>query len=186
MKLIVGLGNPGFRYRNTRHNVGFLVVKELAKKFKIPLKKRKYNGIFGEGSLDSENVILFMPETYMNLSGEAVKDLSYKKNIKPEDLIIVYDDIDLKFGSIRLRTSGSSGGHNGLESVIENLGTSEFSRLKIGIGKDPKPRDVSKFVLTSFDREERPILKTMLKSAALCVATWVEEGSDKAMARFNG
>lgn len=185
MKLIVGLGNPGLRYKDTRHNIGFLIIKKLSKKFDIPVKKRKYKGLLGKGSIKSEKVNLFMPQTYMNLSGEAVGEVVKKEKVNLEDILVIYDDINLKLGLMRLRKKGSSGGHKGLESVIECLGTTEFPRLKIGISKNREISDVVNFVLSPFDSAEKPLLKDIIKQASECVVTWVKLGPDKAMTRFN-
>ena len=182
MKLIVGLGNPGLRYRNTRHNIGFLIIDKLSKKFNIPIKKRKYKGLLGRGSVKSEKVTLFMPQTYMNLSGEAVREAVKKEKVNLEDTLIIYDDINLRLGLMRLRKKGSSGGHKGLGSVIGCLGTTEIPRLRIGIGKGS---DVVDFVLSPFDSGEKPLLKDIIKEVVACAATWVEAGPDKAMTRFN-
>lgn len=195
MKLIIGLGNPGLRYKNTRHNIGFLVIAKLSKKFNIPVKKRKYRGLLGTGSIGSlpacrtgrqGRVNLFVPQTYMNLSGEAVREIVNKQKVNLKDILVIYDDINLKFGIMRLRKKGSSGGHNGLESVIGHLGSSEFPRLRIGICSECEMKDVTNFVLSPFNSEEKPFLKGIINQAAECVAAWVEAGPDKAMTRFNG
>ena len=182
----MGLGNPGFKYRNTRHNIGFLVVKEVAKILGIPTKKKIYNGILGKGSFEDEKTALFMPQTYMNLSGEAVCKIFKRENIKPHNLLIVYDDIDLKLGNLRLKEKGSSGGHKGVSSIIEHLGTSEFPRLRIGISKNRKAEGTSDFVLSKFDPEEIPDLKKIVKKAAECIVAWFKYGPEKAMTEFNG
>ena len=182
MKLIVGLGNPEFRYKNTRHNIGFLIINKLSKKFDIPVKKRKYKGILGKGSIRGEKASLFMPQTYMNLSGEAIGEVVKKGKVNLEDILVIYDDINLRLGLMRLRKKGSSGGHKGLGSVIGCLGTTEIPRLRIGIGKGS---DVVDFVLSPFDSGEKPLLKDIIKEAIACAATWVEAGPDKAMTRFN-
>ncbi len=185
MKLVVGLGNPGFRYRNTRHNVGFLVVKKISRKSGIPIKKRKYKGLLGKGSIEGRKVALFMPQTYMNLSGEAIRQIAKKEKIETADILVIHDDIDLKFGSIRLREKGSSAGHKGLRSAINHLGTPEFPRLRIGIGKDHNIEDVVNFVLTPFNSEEKPLLKEIIEEATECALTWFLDGPAKAMANFN-
>jgi PTH1 family peptidyl-tRNA hydrolase len=185
LKLVIGLGNPGLRYKNTRHNIGFSVVKEISKEFGIPLRKRTYNGLLGRGAVNGKKVILFAPETYMNLSGEAVRKAMQKEKIPPEDSLVACDDINLKFGFIRLRKKGSSGGHNGMNSIIEYLGTDDFPRLRIGVGKSHKVSDVARFVLKPFDSAERPLLKDIIGRASRCAACWVKDGPDKAMSRFN-
>lgn len=185
MKLIVGLGNPGFRYKNTRHNIGFMVINELSKRCGMPVKKKKYNGLFTKGAIEGRPAGFFMPETYMNLSGEAVLRAVKREKVDSKDFLIVCDDINLKFGSMRLREKGSAGGHNGLESIIGSLGTDEFPRLRIGIGKDSAIRDVVKFVLRPFDASERPNLAGIIKDAADCAVLWMMEGAAQAMAKFN-
>lgn len=185
MKLVIGLGNPGFRYRNTRHNVGFLIVGLLSKKFRIPIKKAKYRGLLGKGSIEGEKIALFMPGTYMNLSGDAVLDLLKKEGISAKDFIVICDDLDLGFGSIRLRERGSAGGHNGLKSIINSLGEKDFQRLRIGIGQGKKPEDASRFVLASFTSAERKALKAVKEKALECIITWIKEGPSKAMSLFN-
>jgi peptidyl-tRNA hydrolase, PTH1 family len=185
MKIVIGLGNPGPRYKNTRHNAGFLVIEALSRKIGIAVNKKRYKGLFGKGVIGQEPIILFMPETYMNLSGEAVKELLKKSKVEPESFLVIYDDIDLKFGFIRFKESGSHGGHNGLESVIASIGTKTFPRLRIGIGKEEKPEDVSKFVLSSFDSDEKSTLKSIIEKAEDCVLTWIKNGPREAMTRFN-
>ena len=185
MKLIIGLGNPGFRYRNTRHNAGFLVIKELSKRFRIAVKKKTCNGLLGEGTVEGKRVALFAPMTYMNLSGDAVREAIKRKKTTSGDILVICDDISLKLGFIRLREKGSSGGHNGLESIMARLGNGEFPRLRIGIDNDHKPRDAAKFVLSPFRAGEKPLLKSAIKNAAECVILWITDGPDKAMAKFN-
>lgn len=185
MKLIVGLGNPGLRYRNTRHNIGFLVVKEISKRFHIPIKGKKFRGVLGKGPIEGEVVTLFMPRTYMNLSGEAVGEIVRKKKARLADILVIYDDMDLKFGFIRFRKKGSAGGHKGLGSVIKHLGTFEFPRLRIGIGSSRKIDNSVKFVLSAFDSGERPLLKDIIREAAECAALWIKAGPDRAMDAFN-
>ncbi|MFC1576358.1 aminoacyl-tRNA hydrolase [Candidatus Omnitrophota bacterium] len=185
MKLIIGLGNPGLRYRNTRHNIGFLATKAVSRKFNIPFRKKRYRGVLAEGSIKGEKVTLFLPQTYMNLSGDAVRDIVKNEKIKPGNFLVICDDLDLPFGSMRLRTQGASGGHNGLQSLIKCLGTNEFTRLKIGIGQAERPKDAAKFVLEGFYPAERPILKDIIKEATTCALIWLKEGPDKAATEFN-
>ena len=186
MKLIIGLGNPGFRYRNTRHNIGFLTIKEISRRFAIPVKKRRHKGLLGKGVFEGEKVILFMPETFMNLSGEAVREIMRMEKISFGDCLVICDDINLKLGSIRLRKKGRSGGHNGLESIISNIGTSEFPRLRIGVGREKKVSNMVRFVLNPFNSAERAILKGVISEALECVIAYIRDGADKAMTRFNG
>ena len=185
MKLIIGLGNPGLRYKNTRHNIGFSLVKEISKEFGIALKKSMYSGLLGRGAIRGKRVILFTPRTYMNLSGQAARKALLKEKISLEDSLVACDDINLKFGFIRLRKKGSSGGHNGMNSIIEHLGTGDFPRLRIGVGKSHKISDLEKFVLKPFDSAERPLLKGIIARASRCAALWVKDGPEAAMSKFN-
>ena len=185
MKIIVGLGNPGLRYRNTRHNAGFLVIDELAKRHRIRVNKKAYGGLCGTGRINGVEILLFKPLTYMNLSGSAVSAVVSEKLQEKEDLLVVSDDIALTLGNIRLRTKGSSGGQNGLRSIIDRLGE-DFARLRIGIGTDKEIMDSSSFVLGPFTRKERPLLAEALENAAGCVETWLTEGVLEAMSRYNG
>ena len=184
MKIIVGLGNPGLRYRNTRHNAGFLALKVLSKKYRIPIKKKGFNGAYGIGRIEDEEVMLFAPLTYMNLSGEAVAAVCSSKLEEQEDLLVVTDDFNLPFGRIRLREKGSSGGHNGLESITEKTGE-EFSRLRIGVGRDTPIDDMSRYVLSGFSKQERTALGEVLEKTAECVDIWLKNGIKEAMSLYN-
>jgi peptidyl-tRNA hydrolase, PTH1 family len=178
MKIIIGLGNPGFRYRNTRHNVGFLAVQGLAKKYKINIKKKGFGGVYGIGRIKREEVMLFKPMTFMNLSGEAVNSLYSSKLDDISDLLIINDDISMPLGTTRMREKGSSGGHNGLKSIIENIG-SDFARFKIGIGSENQIDDVSRYVLSNFTRKQRKVLDEMLEETMVNIENWIEKGIRK-------
>lgn len=185
MKIIVGLGNPGLKYRKTRHNAGFLAVGVLAKKHGIPVKKNGFGGKYGIGRIFGEEIILFEPMTYMNLSGEAVASVCASKLEEKQDLLIVSDDIDLPLGSIRLRKGGSSGGHNGLKSVIEQIG-SDFTRLRIGVrSEDALEADAAGYVLGRFPRKQMKVMEEAFKEASECIETWIKSGPVAAMNRFN-
>ncbi|MDD5633701.1 MAG: aminoacyl-tRNA hydrolase [Candidatus Omnitrophica bacterium] len=185
MKIIVGLGNPGLRYKKTRHNIGFLVLDVLSKRHRIAIKKKSFNGIYGVGKMEGREVMLFKPLTYMNLSGSAVKGVCEAMLEDRRDLIVVNDDVSLSFGSMRLREKGSSGGHNGLKSIIETIGD-EFMRLKIGINPaDKVVGDMSSFVLSNFHGEEKKKLADILERAADCVEIWISKGARPAMDIFN-
>lgn len=184
MKIIAGLGNPGLRYRNTRHNAGFLAVKALAKKYHISLKKKGFGGVYGIGRILGEEVMLFEPMTYMNLSGEAVKSASSSKMEDRKDLLVISDDVSLPLGRIRLRDNGSSGGHNGLESIIGNIGA-DFSRLRLGVGEAPLEADMAAYVLSPFSRKERPALNEAMEKAVDAIEIWLKEGINKAMNSCN-
>ena len=184
MKIIVGLGNPGLKYRNTRHNAGFLVIKELAEKNGISLRKKAFGGVYGIGRVTAREAMLFEPHTYMNLSGEAVKAVCDRKLEEKEDLLVISDDFNLPLGSVRLREKGSAGGHNGLKSIIDHMGT-DFARLRVGVGAATPMEDMSDYVLSSFAKKERPILQEGIVKAVSCVEIWLEEGVRAAMARHN-
>ena len=191
MKLIVGLGNPGVIYALTRHNIGFQVIKSLACSLKIDLKRdRLVYSLAGKGKCASGEIILAMPQTFMNLSGVAVKACFKKFKITPIDLLVICDDLDLELGKIKIRPHGSSNGQRGLDSIIEHLGTQEFSRLRIGIGRPPKSTDLhsqqaAKYVLTSFLRKEKALVDEAKENSVNCCLSWVEKGVVETMNIFN-
>ncbi len=185
MKLVVGLGNPGAKYANTRHNVGFMVVDRLARRVGIGLTKRQCNALTALGTISGQRVCLAKPQTYMNLSGDAVACLARFFKVSPADLLVVYDDRDLPLGRVRLREKGSAGGQRGMESIIAALGTSDFPRLRIGIGR-PAEVDAVDHVLGSFSAEERPLIEAALDRAVEAVEGVLSEGVDWAMNSFNG
>lgn len=185
MKLIVGLGNPGRAYRQTRHNVGFEVADELARRMGVKFRRSwRFPAEMAEGTLEGEEVVLVKPRTFMNLSGEAVGPLARKKGIPAGDVIAIVDDLDLPLGRLRIRKSGGAGGHNGLKSLIAHLGTEEFPRVRIGIGRDAEGDAVS-HVLGRFRPEEEPVVREAVSRAADAVATALREGWDRAMNDFN-
>jgi len=184
MKLIVGLGNPGLRYKNTRHNAGYMVCQALAKKYRIRLGRRLFKGLTGTGNIKGESVLMLLPETYMNLSGESVKGAMGKIS-GIDDLIVIYDDIDLPLGNVRFRGNGSSGGHKGLKSIQDRLGTTDIQRLRVGIRSETRIRDTSDFVLRPFLKEERKALKTVLEKAVNGIETWISSGIEVCMNMFN-
>jgi PTH1 family peptidyl-tRNA hydrolase len=185
MKWIVGLGNPGERYQNTRHNIGFWVIDELSKRWGIPVKTGKWRSFIGEGMVHNEKVMLIKPLTFMNRSGEAVGPILqfYKGNI--EDLVVIYDDLDLPLGQVRLRLKGSAGGHNGMKSVIAHLKTDQFKRIKIGIDRPPIHQAVPDYVLSSFSEMEKPIAEEAVQVAAQAVEEWICTDFVLAMNKFN-
>ena len=183
MKLIVGLGNPGKQYAETRHNVGFMVIERLARKLKVAVEKKMFNALVGQGRLDNEEIILAMPQTYMNLSGQAVGALFHWYKLTPADLVVVYDDLDLPVGALRLRPAGGSGGHRGMQSIIATLGTENFARLRVGIGRPPaEEMDVAGYVLGRLDLQE---MEDVLQSAAEAILCMLREGLEKAMNLYN-
>lgn len=186
MKLIVGLGNPGDEYAHTRHNMGFVVLRSLARRHGVSLKReRSYAAIAGETKIGRQVVIMAMPQTYMNLSGASVRYIARAKRLDPEDILIVCDDMDLDFGRLKIRDQGSSGGHNGLQSVIESLGTRAVGRLRIGIGRPLPGRDAAGYVLSAFSREEHSLIDDVVTRACDCCDTWVQQGVSGAMNLFN-
>lgn len=185
MKLIVGLGNPGSNYAESRHNIGFSVIKVLSRNYKIHLKKDSFS-LSGKGKMEGQAIILAEPLTFMNLSGVAVSALVRKYKIDLQDLLVVCDDLDLDFGVIKIRPGGSSGGHRGLSSIIGSLGTEDFPRLRIGIGRPSNgDRDAADFVLSPFMKREKEKLKETMQSACDCCRMWVVEGMTDSMNVFN-
>lgn len=185
MKLIVGLGNPGRRYRGTRHNVGWEVLARLADRAGIRVNEDEGFAEVGRGAIGTQRVLLARPVTYMNVSGEAVRDLRRRHRLRPADILLIVDDIDLPLGRLRLRAGGSAGGHNGLKSVIEALGTTEFPRLRVGIGRPPLGVDPAEFVLTRFTDREAATVQESLTRAVEAVEMAVTEGVGAAMNRYN-
>jgi len=187
MKLIVGLGNPGIFYAASRHNSGFVIVKALAKESGIAFIKDKYiRSFIGSGAIENEPVLLAMPLTFMNLSGGAVAKLLKRYAISAQQLLVICDDLDLEFGRVRIRATGSSGGHRGLQSIIDSLGMSNFSRVRIGIGR-PQNNAITDadFVLSRFSRKEKEAFKKTVAEAVSCCAAWVTAGPTGAMNQFN-
>lgn len=184
MFLIVGLGNPGKEYCGTRHNIGFEAVDYIADKYNIELNRIKFKGIFGEGLINGKKVILLKPTTYMNLSGESIREVINFYKISNEEVIVIYDDISLEVGRLRIREKGSHGGHNGIKSIIANLGTDVFPRVKIGVGA-PKGNLVS-HVLGKFNEEEINILRKTLIASEEAVSEMLKNDVKDAMNKFNG
>ncbi len=184
MKLVVGLGNPGSRYANTRHNVGFMVLDRLARRCNVDINKKQCNALTGLGTMAGHRVCLAKPQTYMNLSGEAVSCLARFYKVSPKDMLVIYDDRDLPVGRIRLREKGSAGGHRGLQSIIGMLGTSDIPRLRIGIGR-PEEMEAVDHVLGRFSAEERPLIEEALERSLEAVEVALAEGMEAAMNKFN-
>lgn len=185
MLLIVGLGNPGSQYTNTRHNVGFSTIFKLAQKIRISSTTTKFRSIIGKGSIAEERVILAQPLTYMNNSGEAVKEIVNYYNISREKLIIISDDLDLPLGKIRIKEKGSAGGHNGLKSVFNYLGTQNIPRIRIGIDSPPEGYSSIEYVLGHFSEEEKEIIDNTLDGIYLIIEEIIKNGYQSAMNRFN-
>ena len=184
MKVIAGLGNPGEKYAKTRHNIGFMVTAELAERFNIN-SSYKFDGLIGDFFFGGEKVIIFQPMKYMNKSGQPLSKLLDYFQIKAKDLLVIHDDLDLDLGKMRFKQNGSSGGHNGIKSIINNLGTKEFQRLKIGIGRPPENIPVPDFVLTTFQGEEKKISEQIVEEAASAVELMLKENIMKAMNKYN-
>ena len=185
MHLIFGLGNPGIRYRRTRHNVGFLVLEKLAADAGIELKQKSFNALWGKGKLETKNMLLVEPQTYMNLSGRAVSGLAAFFKADINKVIIIHDDLDLPFGTIRLKTGGGTAGHKGLESIAENLGSSDFMRVRIGIGKPADKARIDSYVLERFEPQQENELQSVIQCAADAVAETVLSGMQKAMVKYH-
>ena len=185
MYLIVGLGNPGREYEHTRHNAGFDAIDVLAGKLGVDVKEKKHKGLCGKGMIAGEKVILLKPQTFMNLSGESVRAAADFYKIDAEHMIVLYDDIDLDVGKLRVRAKGSAGGHNGIKNIIAHMGTQEFPRVRIGVGAKPDRMDLADYVLGRFSQVERPVMEDAFEEAAEATIAVVEDGIDAAMNRFN-
>lgn len=183
--LIVGLGNPGLEYARTRHNLGFMVVDVLAERMQTAIKREECRSLVGRGEIDNQTVELAKPQTYMNLSGEAVKCLLGKNGRSLETMVVISDDLALPFETIRVRPSGSHGGHNGLRSIIDQVGTQDFRRLRIGIMPDHPLADAKGFVLDRFSKGDAEAVENTLQRAADAVETLIRDGIDAAMAKYN-
>lgn len=186
MYIIAGLGNPAREYEGTRHNVGFAVLDVLADRLFTSVEERKFKGYYGRAVIGGEKVILLKPQTFMNLSGESVRAAADFYKVEPDHIIVVYDDISLDVGQLRIRTKGSAGGHNGIKNIIAHLGTQEFPRIKVGVGNKPPRMDLADYVLSRFSREEKGGMEEAFEAAAEAVEAYIKEGPDVAMNRFNG
>ncbi len=187
MYIIAGLGNPGKDYTGTRHNVGFEVLDAVAAKYDIDIKKAKFRGLYGEGRIGGERVVLVKPQTFMNLSGECIREFKSWYKVEDSEIIIIYDDVSLPTGKMRIRPKGSAGGHNGIKSIIYQLGSEVFPRIKIGVGRPENPDyDLADYVLGHFDRGEVKTLVETAIRAAEAVEVIITDGTEKAMSKFNG
>lgn len=186
MFIIAGLGNPTLQYRGTRHNVGFDVIDTLADKYNIAVETRKSRALIGKGIIAGQKVLLVKPQTYMNLSGESIGELvSYYKVDEEQELLVIYDDVSLDVGQLRIRRKGSAGGHNGIKDIIRHLGTDVFPRIKIGVGEKPKDYDLADYVLGHFSREEREMMEEGYQKATEAVEMILAGELDEAMNVFN-
>lgn len=185
MYLIVGLGNPESEYANTRHNMGFDTINEIAKNNNISITKSKFKALYEIGIIQGKKVILLKPQTFMNLSGEAIKEVVNFYNIETEKIIVIYDDIDTEKGNIRIRKKGGAGSHNGMKSVIQELNTTEFIRIRVGIGQPEFKNDMINYVLGKVPEEEQKVLQQGIKNATNAVEEIIKNGIDIAMNKFN-
>ena len=184
MRVIAGLGNPGRRYSRTRHNIGFMVLEEVAYRYKIDFVDKKEGYRLGKGFLEGHNILLIEPLLYMNMSGPVIKKILMKLSIQPEHLLVIHDDLDMEIGKLKIKKKGSSGGHKGIESIIQCIGSRDFMRLKVGIGRE-EGVSAEDYVLRKFKRRELAVIKDSIKKAADAVHCVVSEGVDKAMNKFN-
>lgn len=185
MYLIAGLGNPTREYEKTRHNVGFEAIDILADKAGTTVTERKHKALYGKGFLGGQKVILAKPQTYMNLSGESIREIADFYKIEAENIIILCDDINLPEGRLRIRLKGSAGGHNGLKNIISHLGTQEFPRIRIGVGEKPRGMDLADYVLGRFPKEQQALMEEAYREAADAACMMIEEGADAAMNHYN-
>lgn len=185
MYMIAGLGNPTKEYEKTRHNAGFEVIDVLADQMGIEVNEKKHKALCGKGMLEGQKVILVKPQTFMNLSGESIRAMMDYYKVEPEQVIIIYDDISLEPGQLRIRTKGSAGGHNGMKSIIAHMGTQEFPRIKVGVGEKPKHMDLADYVLGRFSGEEQKVMKEAFENAAKAATMMVSAGPEPAMNHFN-
>lgn len=184
--LIVGLGNPGLAYRHNRHNVGFMVADALADKLEIPLKRVKFKAQIGNGKLEDIPIIIAKPLTFMNKSGEAVAPLVRYFKVPLERLLVIHDDMDLPLGTLRMRPSGGSAGHNGMLSIFDKLGTNAIPRLRVGIGRPPGRMDPADYVLQDFPKSDEELLKMVIAQACEAAIAFITTGLEKAMNTYNG
>ena len=186
MYLIVGLGNPEPEYSKTRHNMGFDVINKLSEKYNIDVKKEKFDGIYGSGTIENEKVILLKPQTYMNLSGKSIIQYANFYKIDSKNILVIYDDIDLPLSKLRVRKSGSAGTHNGMRSIVANVPGQNFPRIRVGVGAKPEGWDLADWVLSRYaTREEQDAMHEAFEAAADCVETWLRKGIDEAMQQYN-
>ncbi len=184
MFLIVGLGNPGKEYEDTRHNIGFKVVDNIAKEYNIEVNRQKFKGIYGEGFIEGEKVMLLKPTTFMNLSGESVRAVADFYNLNNDKILVIYDDISLEVGTLRIREKGSAGGHNGIKSIIAHLGSDIFPRIKVGVGQPDI--NLIKYVLGKFTKEEEVVLNESIQASTKATREIIKSDIKTAMNQFNG
>lgn len=185
MYLIVGLGNPEKDYSNTRHNMGFNVVNQLARQYNIEINKNKFHGLYGNGMIEKEKVILLKPQTFMNLSGKSIREIIEYYKIEMEQLIVIYDDIDIEAGEIKIRKAGGAGTHNGMKSVVQELNSQAFKRIRVGIGKPERKEDLMQYVIGAIPEQEKERLDEGVHFAKEAIIEIIKNGIDTAMNKFN-
>lgn len=185
MNIFIGLGNPTKEYQATRHNIGFDAITRLSDDYRIALNERKHKAVLGKGIINGHKVILVQPQTYMNLSGECVREVLNFYKLTPENIIVIYDDINLEVGHLRFRKKGSAGGHNGIKNIIQNLGTDEFKRIRIGVGEKPQGWDLADYVLGRFQKQEEEQIREALKKTSEGCSILLDKGFDVAMNLYN-
>lgn len=185
MKLIIGLGNPGADYKGTRHNIGFQAIDALADDYNINPNRNRFKAFLGEGRLAGNKIVLAKPQTYMNLSGESVQMLAKWYKISPKDILIIYDDVSLPPGSIKIREKGGAGGHNGIKNIIQHLATDEFQRIKVGIGEKPQSWNLADYVLSRFSKVEMEIIDKTMEDIVDAVNIIIEKDIEVAMNKYN-
>ncbi|MBQ2752755.1 MAG: aminoacyl-tRNA hydrolase [Firmicutes bacterium] len=185
MKVIAGLGNPGKEYENTKHNVGFRVIDKIAEDNNINVNKLKFKAFIGEGTINGEKVMLVKPQTFMNLSGESIKQILAFYKVPAKDFFVIYDDTSLPLNAIRIRQKGSAGGHNGIKNIIQHLGSDVFDRIKVGIGEKPSGWDLADYVLSKFSKDDEPLIRQGIDKAAKAAEMMLKVGTEKAMNEMN-
>lgn len=185
MYLIAGLGNPTKEYDKTRHNAGFSVIDVLADRYRIDVSEKKHKALCGRGVIEGQKVLLLKPQTFMNLSGESIRAAADYYKIAPEEMVVIYDDISLEPGQLRIRLKGSAGGHNGIKNIIANLGTQDFPRIKVGVGAKPPRMDLADYVLSRFGAGEQKLIDEAFGEAAEAAVMMMTDGAERAMNHFN-
>ena len=185
MYIIVGIGNPGKKYESTRHNIGFIAIDYMSALFDIKVNKIKHKALIGEGKIEGERVMLVKPQTFVNLSGESVREIADYYKVPTENVIIIYDDISLEPGSVRIRKKGSDGGHNGIKSIIYQLQSDTFPRIKLGVGAKPPGYDLADWVLAKFTDSDIKVMSKSVEAAAAAVPEIIKNGAESAMNKFN-
>ena len=185
MKAIIGLGNPGMKYAGTRHNIGFDAVTAIADKYNLSINNKKFKGVYADGHIAGEKVLLVQPQTFMNLSGECVREVADFYKLNPDEIIIICDDINLDVGRLRIRKKGSAGGHNGLKNIIAHLGTEEFPRIRVGVGEKTEGWDLADYVLSRIGKEEFPVFREACEKAGDAARLIITEGIQAAQNRYN-